>query len=191
MTKNMLNVYVDTNIISALVRKYLSDEVMKYLHTILEFRKKGDIELYLSEVNSEEIEKIPEKNEDHLYFHKLIYKLIDNISLRPKKYSNLSQTLATKGNTGGSSAIATRGLFPAQQKDPLFIEIEKIIPEKNKPKEQEARLKDIDHLYQYKKNNLDVFWSEDKKTILKFAPNLKEIGITVMGSKDLIELLTK
>ncbi|GAG25143.1 unnamed protein product, partial [marine sediment metagenome] len=179
MAMKKIKVYVDTNIISGMAKQDFSDEIMHCLNDILELRKQGKIELYLSEVTSEEIERIPE---EYRYYHNLIYTLINNVALKPKSYSNLALSIATRGLTGGSIGIATKGLFPAQQKDPLFVEIERIIPQKNNTADQKSRLKDIEHLFQCKKNNLDIFWTEDKKTILKYASGLRKIGITVMGS---------
>ena len=81
--KKVIKVYMDTNIIMGLVRKNFSKEVMDAMDKILKLRKEGRIQIYVSDIVESEIKEIPKK---YIYYHRLIYDLIDNIAKRPKKF---------------------------------------------------------------------------------------------------------
>jgi len=172
-----MKIYVDTNILSGLAKQDFSAEIVANFFKVLNLRKAGKIELYVSEITSDEINEIPQ---EYRYYHQLIYQLINNVALKSKTHSHL----ITKGLGGGAGSLATMGMIGSPA--PLIKKLESIVPEKTREKEKQARQRDIDHLYQCKVNNLDSFWTEDVATILKYNSELKEIGIKVFNSQDLI-----
>lgn len=172
-----MKIYADTNIVSGLAKKDFPDTVVANFLTVLNLRKAGKIELYVSEVTSDEINEIPQ---EYRYYHELIYRLLNNVALKPETYSHL----ITRGLGGGAASLITRGMIGSP--DPLIKELERIIPKNTKEKAKQARQRDIKHLYQCKKNNLDIFWTEDVATILNYSSELEKIGIRVLNSQDLI-----
>lgn len=179
MTEKTIKVYVDTNILSGLAKRDFSDQIVIDFLKVLNLRKAGKLELYVSEITSTEINGIPQ---EFRYYHELIYKLLDNVAMKPKVHN----TLITKGLGAGASSLITQGMIGTT--DQLIENLEGIIPEKSSEKEKEARYQDINHLFQCKKNNLDVFWTEDVGTILTHASELENLGIKVLRSQDLIAL---
>ena len=161
-----MKIYVDTNIVSGLAKKDFNIETINYFHKILEYRKKGKIDLYVSDLTADELNNIPE---EFKYHHNVIYLLLNNISIKTKK----NHKLITRGLGGSSGSLITHGLLASD--DPILKKIEEIISQKHNSIKKEGRQKDIDHLYQYYKNNLDIFWTEDVKTILNYHRELKEI----------------
>ena len=177
-----MKIYVDTNIVSGLAKKDFNIEIINYFYKILEYRKNGIIDLYVSELTANELKKIPE---EFKYHHNVIYLLLNNISIKPKKYHNL----ITHGLGGSSGSLITHGLLGTN--DPILHKIEEIIPQKNNLIKKEGRQKDIEHLFQCYKNNLDIFWTEDVKTILNYHLELKQIGLHVLNSENLYHLIAK
>ncbi len=173
----MKKIYTDTNIVSGLAKKDFPDTVLANFYAILNLKKTEKIELYVSEITNDEINEIPQ---EYRYYHNLIYQLLNNIALKPKTYNHL----ITKGLGGGAVSLITKGMIGSS--DPLIKELENIIPQKTNEKAKKARQRDINHLYQYKKNNLDIFWTEDVSTILNYSSELEKIGIRVLNSQNLI-----
>jgi len=88
----------------------------------------------------------------------------------------------------GGAVSGPRG-FAQRIKDRLISKLEDIIPKKRNPKKNQSRLRDIDHLYQCKKNNIDLFWTEDTKTIIHYAFKLKDLGIYTVNTNNLLSHL--
>lgn len=181
--KKVIKVYMDTNIIMGLVRKNFSKKIIDAMDKILKLRKEGQIQIYVSDIVNSEIKEIPKK---YVYYHRLIYDLIDNIAIRPKHFYWIHHSKL--GPNMGGVAWAPRG-FAEKIKDRLISKLEDIIPKKRNPKKNQARLRDIEHLYQCKKNNIDLFWTEDKKTIIRYALKLKDLGIDVVNTINLLSHL--
>ncbi len=173
----MLTAYLDTNIISALAKKDFCENTMKSVLEVINYSKLDAIELHTSELTQEEIMNIPE---EYRYHHFLIYNLIKNVSI----VSECRPSNIVIGGYGGGN-IVTRG-FGGGGKDTLLISIDEIIHRPNNEQKAKARDADVRHLYQCKKNNLEIFWTEDKQTILNKKGDLARIGIIVMSSEQLI-----
>lgn len=157
-----VKVYVDNNIVSGLANHDFPDTIVNNFFKVLALRKEGKVEFWTSQLTQMEIERIdPQKR----YYHEIIYNLLDNISLETKSFSEMMMGIG------------------------LYREIEKIIPEKSNPTKAQARKMDIEHLYQFKKNALDIFWTEDQHTILNYSGQLKELGILVKNTQDLIKYI--
>lgn len=173
----MLTAYLDTNIISTLAKEKEKKEEKVIILEIIRCAKRGEVELHTSDIVHKEIDEIPE---EYRYYHSLIYNLIRNVIILTEHYpANL-----VLGGLGGGSLI-TRGLGGGR-KDPLLVQIEEIIPRPTHEEKAKARDLDVRHLFQYKKNGLAIFWTEDKRTILSKKEDLAKIGIFVMSSEQLM-----
>jgi len=173
----MLTAYLDTNIISAIAKQDFCEKTMKTILEVINRAKIGEVELHTSELTQEELMEIPE---EYRYYHTLVYNLIKNVTT----FSEYSPSNIIISGFGGGN-IVTRG-FGGRCEDPILISIQKIILRPINEQKAKARDADIRHLYQCKKNNLDIFWTEDRQTILNKKEDLARIGIIVMSSEQLI-----
>ena len=179
----MLSIYLDTNIVSSLAKRDLKDETMKLVLEIVQLAKNGKVMLYTSELTQEEIALIPEQ---FRYHHNLIYYLIKNIAIFPE---SCCPNLITQG-LGIGGGLITKGLG-AGTEDPIFVSINRIIPKPLNEGKVKARNADVKHIFQSKKNNIDIFWTEDRKTILNKKNEFYKIGINVKSSKEVLDEITQ
>ena len=174
----MLSIYLDTNIVSGLAKADLDNKTMKLALEIVQRAKKGEVKLLTSELTEDEISQVPEEVR---YHHLIIYSLIKNVALIAERFGSFLVT----GGLGGGNLI-TKGLGPSP-KDPLFVKLEKIIPKPSNERKANAMDTDIRHIFQCKKNEVDVFWTEDKRTILNKKNELEKLGINVMSTGEVVE----
>jgi hypothetical protein len=173
-------VYLDTNIISGLAKGEFSEEIASACVEITALAKCGLLALYTSKITADELEMIPPQYQAQ---HFVIYNLIKNVSAA-KEITGPS--LVTGGMGGGQ--LVTRGLGkPAR---PKFIrEIDALIPESRNSDRTRARARDISHLFQCQQAGLDYFLTEDHRSILRYKTELRQLGVTVISSVELVRLL--
>jgi hypothetical protein len=189
MKQQSIHVYVDTNIISGLSKRDFSEDIIDGFDKMLNFRKSGKVQLWVSELVQSEIDEIPQ---EYRYYHNVIFRLIDNVAMNAEETIRIGPSgtsLITRGLGAPSGlGMVTRGFADSSRtKDKLLVKLEKIIPDKKSDSEKKARIHDIRHLFQCKKNSLDIFWTEDKNTILKYSTELEQLGIRVLGTLDLVD----
>lgn len=145
-------IYIDTCIISGLVRNDLQSNEIESLYTLLRLFENGSINLITSEITRIELDKIPEKYKRP---HLELYQIFQNVPLA-KTYKTTHMSLL---GVGGTSI------------DPLYLGLQKILPDEN----------DILHLFQASKNGAKIFITVDIRTILKFKAEIKNLcGLLVM-----------
>jgi len=71
-----LNAYLDTCIVSGIIKKDLKPEQQEAILKLLEYRKNGIVSMVTSKIAKDEIEKIPEK---YRYEHQMTYLLIADV----------------------------------------------------------------------------------------------------------------
>jgi len=166
----MIKIYIDTNIISGFVRPQFSSEEMNDFDKILDFNHNGTIKFFTSKKTGEEIDKIKDvPGRDH-HLHNLFY-----------KFTSATREFITAYSLGTFNS-ATYNSVPyggGGREDPLYISIKSVIPKPQNEEKIERWQSDIVHLFQFKKNDLDIFLTRDGRTILSYAERLDELGIIV------------
>ena len=151
-------IYIDTCIISGLVRNDIQPNELNSLNILLKSFEFGLINLTTSEITRLELDKIPEQYKEP---HIELYKNFENIPL-VKTFSHISRM--TLLGVGGGTRI-----------DPLYLSLQNILPDEN----------DILHLFQAAKNGATTFLTVDARTILKYKDEIKNIcGLQTMTPND-------
>jgi hypothetical protein len=155
----MHTVYLDTCVISGIVKQDLKAEDLIAITKILEEHKSKKLQLLTSEITKEELERIPAAFQT---LHKTIYNLLNDIIIAQTFQTNSNLTLLGVG--GGAS------------EDPLFTKIKNLLPS-----EDDAR-----HIFQASKNAVSIFLTTDYKTILRYAEQIKDItGVVALSPSQL------
>ena len=176
----MPSAYLDTNIISGLAKGEYSEEVASAFIEITALSKRGALELRTSELTAQELQRIPP---EYRRQHFIIYNLIKNIALK----SELGHSNIVLGGMGSGNIVAYGLGQPLPPK--LIQELEALIPVPLDPLRAEARSLDISHLFQCKHANIDYFLTEDHKTIIRYKLELEKLGLKVVSSLDLIDIV--
>ena len=171
----MRSVYLDTNVISGLAKGEYPEKVATALLEVTALAKNGQIELYTSDVTAEELELIPP---GYGRQHFVIYNLIRNIARAPER-RQFHHVI------GGIGAIVRWTRLPSGNAQ-LYKELDALIPAEKNHQKSNARRRDIAHLYRFKQSGLDLFLTEDHKSILRYKASLLALGIRVASSLDLI-----
>jgi predicted nucleic acid-binding protein len=150
--------YLDTNLVSGLVKEDLGDVELQALRTLLRRRKAGAIELCTSAVTAEELARLPDSARAR---HEDIYALLEDVP-------------ATAERSGSTMLLMGVG---GPHEDPRLTELKRIVPD-----ESDAR-----HLFQAVSNGISYFVTADQRTIGRHARELeKRLGIKVRLPSDLI-----
>ena len=173
----MIRVLLDTTIISALAKREFPESLEEF-HKVLAFRKEGRLQLWVTSINQAELQAIPK---DDRYYHELVFMLINSISMKATVIADDLRNIM----------LGVWPLSVARKTDPLLGKLEQLIPEAQNPERQRSRSRDIAQLYQCYRNKLDIYWTEDKGTILNYAEQLLKLGIRVLSTKDLVTFLEK
>lgn len=155
-----MKVYIDTCIISGIVNEDLSELELTSIKELLEHHDKFGIHVCTSEVAKEEIDRIPD---EHRIKHTSIYKQLSKV----KTITYLKLKL-----------IPRIGL-PVEQTEG-YSDLKGILKDKG----------DAKHIYQCSKNNIEIFLTVDKATILNKANEIKKIcGVNALYPSDLLNQL--
>ncbi len=160
----MDKIYVDTCIISGLVKQDMPVKEAESLLEILKMNKEGKVQLVTSNLSLDEINKIPD---NYRKTHEFFYYLLKEIPL-----SNVSPLQGLIG----------QGIIPFAREDPVFTKLKEILPDET----------DQHHLYQAIRNSCDYFMTLDKKTILKYRNRLflDICEFMVMSPTDIVTILS-
>ncbi len=156
-----LRAYLDTCILSGLVRNDLSLEESEAMVALLSSPSKV-IEFVTSNVALSEIEQIPL---EHRIPHLAIYHLLGKVHALPEP------SITRLAPWGGPRSNPDRW---------LWMQIGDILPDG----------KDVEHLYQVVKNKVEYFVTVDEATILKHKAILaSKVGVWVVRPGDLLRLV--
>lgn len=170
----MIQVFMDTNIVSGLAKRDFPEQTVDAFFDVLDLSKSGQLQLWVSDLVLHELQEIPS---DSRYYHDLIYRLLGNIRLKSTRVTDDLMNIQ-------------RGVWPlsvATSKHPLLKKLDAIIPPFANESRERARRHDISHLYQCIRNNIDVFWTEDRETVLSHAQELRELGVLALNTSELIQ----
>ncbi len=151
---NSLNAYLDTCIISGLVKQDLKQEQQTAMLKLLEYRKNDIISIVTSKVAKVEIEKIPK---EYRYQHLLIYRLIADVPIC-KTFSIHSRGLMGMGMGLGMGSGSRR-------LNQIYKSLKELLPDEQ----------DANHIYQASKNKVKYFLTADEQTILIFSEKIFKI----------------
>ena len=155
--------YLDTCIVSGLVRGDLPAAEQAALIRLLEARKRGDVHLVTSEITKGEIGQIPEQ---HRRLHEIMYSLLEDVPAAVTHQVDCGLLLLGAG--GGT------------REDPLFSYLKALLPD----------LADAEHVFQAAKNQVDHFLTADQRTIVKHATAVEAAcGLKVVTPVKFAEIL--
>ncbi len=153
-----LRVYVDTCVLSAVANNELPPVERAAFDQITDMVRSSAVTLFSSHVASEEISRIPRP-----YFARHL-----------EQYDALGKV---------SSDLTWEEFNPATEitdlevEDPVYEELRELLPDKN----------DAQHLAQAKLASIDNVLTLDEKTILRFAPELRDrVGLLVFKPSEFV-----
>jgi hypothetical protein len=152
-----VKVYVDNNIVGALVKRDLALDQVEALARVLEAGQDRHFDLVTSQVAAEEISQIPE---EHRHPHEIIYRLLARVPTAGEVRAD-SGLLLGMGVGGGS------------RPDPLLVKLRKLLDEN-----------DARHVFQAIKSGADVFLTADGGIIHR-RKELLELGIKSLKPTEL------
>lgn len=133
-------VYLDTCLISGLVRADLPQIEYSSLLELLKLQKNGTIRLVTSPVANDELKKIPKEYREK---HEIIYNLLTDVPIH------------RWGSITGLSPIGIPG-FGHRRLNKDYLKLQNILPD----------IEDAKHIYQAICNSVDVFLTADYRTIV-------------------------
>jgi predicted nucleic acid-binding protein len=151
-----MKLYLDTCIVSGLIKEDLGKEEFSALDRILAAWQAHQVELCTSKVTLEELSKVPALYRRE---HNRIYKLIRLVPIAPEARTD--------------SGLSLMGVGGGTRTDPLFTNLKQLLDEV-----------DAKHVFQALKNHVETFLTVDNG-ILKKNRELGELGITVMKPSQL------
>lgn len=161
--------YLDTNIISFIVRDDIPRGQKEALIRIYSFYEQGFIDCYTSETVKKELEEIPKKYKDQLDKASNIWMLFDKAKMFPTKKSVSGWGVAMWGEMPWGGGV--------ERDDPIFKILSSIFDNI-----------DAEHIFLCIKNNIPNFITYDKRSILSRASKhkkvLDEFGIKVLSPKE-------
>lgn len=158
-----MKIYLDTNIVSAIVRGDLSRENQDALENILAAFQKGSVEFCTSQVTREELEKIP--NQQHRAQHVRLSNLIRLVPIAQEFYTD--------------SGLSMMGVGGGRHQVPLYRDLRGLLDEN-----------DARHVFQAIKNQVQVFLTADGPVLGK-QDQLSKHGIKAMSPAELDQELSR
>jgi predicted nucleic acid-binding protein len=140
--------YLDTNLLSGLVKEDVGVAELAGLRDLLRRRKAGEIELVTSDVADQELARIPEEFRSR---HEDIYLLLDDV-----------RTVAEEQRFASLPLLLNSYI----EIDPLLEQLAEILPDHD----------DARHIFQAAKNGIDYFLTCDRKTILSRADAIEAVA---------------
>jgi len=137
--------YLDTVLVSSIVRRDLDEIEQAALSTLLQLRSSGRIEVVTSSVTREEIARLPR---EHRGPHEDILHLLELIELAPEARTD--------------SGLMLMGVGGGLREDPDFTALKSVLPD-----EADAR-----HVFQALRCDATHFVTTDRRTILGRRANL-------------------
>ena len=131
--------YLDTCLVSGLVKRDLRTLELSALRTILRAHKSGAIAIVTSHVTNDELGRMPE---DARAPHEDIYALLED----------LPQAVESRTDSG----LTLMGVGGGTREDELFTQLKTMLPD----------VDDARHLFQAIKNGADYFVTDDERTIV-------------------------
>jgi len=166
---NNLRCYLDTNIISFIVKDDVPKEQREALIRIYSFYEQGFIDFYTSETVKKELEKIPKEHKDQLAKASTIWMLFDKAKMFPTRRSVAGWGVAMWGEARWGDGV--------ERDDPIFKALNSIFDNV-----------DAEHIFLCIKNSIPYFVTYDKRTILNRASKnkklLDEYGIRILSPKE-------
>jgi hypothetical protein len=146
--------YLDTCILSGLAKEDLAAAETAALLRILQARKRGEITIVTSEVARDEIAQVPEA---HRSRHEMIYNLLNDVPL-----------CATHRTDSG---LLMMGVGGGWCEDSLFATLKTVLPD----------AADAEHVFQAAKNNVRLFITTDRRTMVRHAAAVEEVcGVKIL-----------
>lgn len=146
--------YLDTCVISGLVKEDLKPDQQMAVLKILQKYKAGTVSIVTSRIAKDEIERIPRQ---YRYKHETIYYLISDITVAPPF------TIHGRGPLGlGLGLDLGAG---TQVPDPMYKALKELLPD-----EQDAQ-----HIFQASKSEIQYFITTDEHTILSYNNEIEQI----------------
>jgi hypothetical protein len=161
--------YLDTNLVSGLVKEDLGDVELPALIELLRLREQGAIALCTSHITAEELSKIPAEVRGG---HDDIYMRFDDVPAIDERFR---MPMVIRGGPG------TRIIGPPVVADAALYQLRSILPD-----ETDAR-----HVFQAARNGVDYFVTCDDRTIVRHVAAVQEaVGIVVCLPSQLVAELT-
>jgi hypothetical protein len=161
--------YLDTNLVSGLVKEDLGDVELVALSELLRLREQGAIGLVTSHITAEELSKIPPEGRGR---HDDIYMRFDDV---PAIDEQFRMPMVIRGGPG------SRIVRPPIVEDAALHQLRSILPD----------VTDARHVFQAARNGVDYFVTCDYRTIVKHAAAVQAaVGIVVCLPSQLVAELT-
>jgi hypothetical protein len=163
--------YLDTNLVSGLVKEDLGTTELEAFRDVLRLRKRGHIDFRTSSVTAEELNRIPPEVRNR---HEDIYMLLDDIPL-------VAEQIPVPRIVQPVRAGRPMTITPAVLEEGMLTRLKAILPDEN----------DARHIYQAVRNGIDYFVTRDERTIIRHAADIETVaGIKVRLPSQLLAELT-
>ncbi len=179
MSDEPVSVYVDASVVSGLAKQDFPDATIADFFRVLDCARTGRADLWVTELVDDEIKGVPE---EHRYYHTLVLKLLREMPYVPERM----QTGLQSPIFGFISAMPAFGMGrPAPDK--RYQAIEDVLTSGGR--EPASVEMDAKHLYQCLVNEIDLFWTEDRRSILQHQVELAKLGLSVVDTATLLSQL--
>jgi hypothetical protein len=143
--------YLDTCIVSGVVKRDIGNENMSALQRILAAMDRGVLDIVTSSVTKTEIDRIPDAYRTP---HDNVLELLRRVPTAPK---HIGSTRII-GGPNATAGITTAGW----REDPLFAQLRSLLPD----------AEDAEHTFQASRNGARYLITVDQKTLLKHSPRV-------------------
>lgn len=146
--------YLDTCIVSGLVKDDLAKPEAEALQRILVARKRGAVSITTSAVTHDELSSIPE---EHRAPHELLYNLLDDVPAAPTHRTD--------------SGLTLMGVGGGRREDPLLTQLRAILADEG----------DAQHVFQAARNGVEFLITADVRSFARHSEQLQELcGVRVV-----------
>jgi hypothetical protein len=142
-----MSAYLDTCIVSGLVKEDLAESELDALAIILRLHKDGRLEVVTSAVTEGELSRLPD---DVRRRHLTIYTLLHDVPVSEVDYTD--------------SGLMLMGVGGGRRDKPLYAELKSMLPDEP----------DAQHVFQAIDARVRYFVTTDEKTILRHAGELEQ-----------------